>query len=284
MIRTGVSIAILTFVYGASALAQTDAGAEDEFPREGSSYETEPGPAPEPMPEAAPAPTPTPSPAPTPSETAAADTSSTSTSTSTTGPAGPAAEAAAEDDDDGERSRHFWIDIAAGYSWINLVALDQSNFTPDPKTVRSSGPTIEGGLGVSFSIVRIGVAGAYARYASFDVATAELDLTLEIPLPLVQPYIEVGFGYAWIRNVDEMNGSGMNDIVPIRGIAADLGLGLDIHISDLIQFGVNVDASVLNLQRQRVTDLGTVTNVDFTKEGSAVGLQIHGMGRLTFQF
>ena len=30
-----------------------------------------------------------------------------------------------EADDDDEHANHFWFDVALGYSWINLVALDQ---------------------------------------------------------------------------------------------------------------------------------------------------------------
>lgn len=181
--------------------------------------------------------------------------------------------------------RHFWVDAAVGYSWVNLVALNQNNFTPKPEMLRSNGLAFEAGLGIELSVLRLGLAGSYSIYESFDIATAELDLAVVIPVPLIEPYIEVGFGYGWILNVDDTNSmTGAHDIVPIHGIAFDLGLGLDIELSKAFQIGVNVDASVVNLQRQGVTDLGTITNVDYTKPGTAVGLQLHGFVRATFQF
>lgn len=290
--RAGFVTVFMALAVSASALAQPTSDpsgsdpsvdpATDDFPREGSSFDAPPPPTPGPVT--------TSYDAPTPAETAVAPTPPAASEPATPQPAEPAADAAAasaesDSDDDGERSRHFWFDIGLGYSWINLVALDQSNFAPEPKTLTSTGPTIEGGFGVSLSIIRLGLAGCYARYESFDVATAELDLTLVIPTPLIEPYIEVGVGYGWVRNVDETNTMTMeHGLVPIRGVAVDLGLGLDIHLSDLIQLGVNVDASLLNLQRQRVTDLSMYSNVDFTKEGTSLGLQVHGMARLTFQF
>lgn len=284
MIRIGILMTMVALAGSSAALAQTSdpppPSDAPDFPREGSSFESDPV-------------------APSPAQTAATsdDVATTSVEPPATSvpaavaatpppvPAETAAAAESSDDDDEDDSEHFWFDIALGYSWINLVALDQSNFAPEPQTLTSTGPTIEGGLGVELSIIRLGLAGSYSRYKSFDVATAELDLTLVIPVPLVEPYIEAGIGYGWIRNVDETNMDlATSGIVPIRGIAIDLGLGLDIKISDLIQFGVNVDASILNLQRQRATELGTITNVDFTREGTAVGLQVHGAARLTFQF
>lgn len=186
---------------------------------------------------------------------------------------------------DGERSRHFYIDASIGYSWINLVALDQSGLTPDPQLTTSSGMIAEAGLGVQFSVLRLGVAGSYAYYGGFDVATAEVDVALVIPIPIIQPYIEAGIGYGAIMNVDETNPMTMTTAhVPIHGIAIDLGIGFDLAISDVVQFGIGVEASFLNLQRQRVTELGTITNVDFQQPGNSLGLQINGVGRLTFQF
>lgn len=206
--------------------------------------------------------------------------------------AGQAADAAARDDESEEdrerrRNRHFWIDLAVGYSYINLVQLDQSNFVPSTDLHSSSGVVFEGGLGFDISVLRIGAAGSYAQYQGFDVGTAELDLALVIPTPIIEPYIEAGIGYGWIGNVDVTKTMGMGSTAinaPIHGIAIDLGVGLDLHVSDAVQLGIGVDASFLNLQRQRVTDLGTITNVDFTQTGNALGLQINGTGRITFQF
>lgn len=201
-----------------------------------------------------------------------------------TPPAAASGDADSEDDDDDDDGNWFWIDAAVGYSWVNLVALNQDQLVPETDTVRSSGIVFEGGAGFEVSILRIGVAGSYAQYGGFDIATAELDLQLFARFPLVQPYIELGFGYGWVRNVDETSAGGTSFIVPIRGIAADLALGLDLALAEHFQLGIAVDASVLNLQRQRVTDLGTVTNVDFTQPGNSVGLQIHGFLRATLQF
>ncbi len=202
--------------------------------------------------------------------------------------AGQTQAAAARDDgdsdDDGERDRHFWIDVAVGYSYINLVALNQDNFVPEPDVTSSSGMAVEAGLGLQFSVVRFGLSGSYSRYDGFDVGTAELDLGIVIPLPVVRPYIEAGLGYGWIGNVGIDNGMGLSRTAQIDGIAVDLGLGLDFALSDLVQFGVGVDASLLNLQRQKVTALGTIPTFDFTEEGNALGIQIHGLARLTLQF
>lgn len=202
--------------------------------------------------------------------------------------AGQAADASVQDDagaqeNDHERNRHFWIDLAVGYSYINLIKLNQDNFVPQADVHSSSGIVVEGGLGFRVSVLRMGVAGSYAQYSGYDVGTAELDLALVIPTPLIEPYIEAGIGYGWIGNVDVASGSGAVT-APIHGIAVDVGLGLDLNLSDAVQLGIGVDASFLNLQRQRVTALGTIANVDFRQTGTALGIQVNGTGRITFQF
>lgn len=224
----------------------------------------------------------TPAPAPTPATTAAHATPEPADAAATHSAAHPTHPD--EDDDDGDRTRHFWMDFSAGYSWINMVALDQSGLVPEPTQQRSSGIVGELGLGFQVSVLRAGVAGSYSRYAGFDVVTAELDVAVVIPIPVVQPYIEVGIGYGAIRNVTETNTMGRVVTVPIHGIAIDAGLGIDINVSDVVQFGIGAEASFLNLQRQSVTNVGTIGNVDFSKPGNSVGLQVHGVGRITFQF
>lgn len=225
--------------------------------------------------------------------TASTTTATPAATTSAPPPAGAptaaaAATAAAADDHaareaEHRRHRHFYVDLAGGYTYINLVQLNQSNFVPNPSLLSSSGYVGELGVGFQLSMFRFGVAGSYSRYQNFDVATAEVDLALVIPTPIVEPYIELGLGYGAIRNVDVV-WSGMSQVVAIHGIAADLSIGLDFHLSDAIQLGVGADASLLNLQRQPVTAVNTIPNFDFTKSGSALGIQIHGLARLTFQF
>src|SRR5690242_20035386 len=72
----------------------------------------------EPAPESTPAPT-TPPPTPSPETTATSAPPPPPEEAAAT----PAATDAGHDDDDGDRTRHFWVDFAAGYTWINMVAL-----------------------------------------------------------------------------------------------------------------------------------------------------------------
>ncbi len=225
-----------------------------------------------------PAPEPAPYVAPTPEPHAAA---AAPVATHTAAPA-PAAEPEAEEDEDD--SEWFWIEASAGYSYINLLKLDGDNFTDEPELLTGSGFIFEGGAGISVSILQIGMTASYAQYENFDIVTAELDLTVVIPIPIIEPFIRVGVGYAHMGNVEVAMMGGTPQKARIRGMGVDLGAGLDIHISDAFQLGFAFDASFLNLKRQRATEIGTIADVDFTQDGNSIGLQLNGTVRLTFQF
>ncbi len=210
----------------------------------------------------------------------------TTAATATSGPTNEAAHGAAPAPGHHahhRRHRWFWLDVSAGYSWINLVALKNDNFAPTLSQNKGSGFVTEVGAGVQLSILRIGMTGSFARYStSFDVMTAELDAELVIPVPLVEPSIHVGFGGVWVGQVDF--GTNTTYSGQIHGIVADIGLGIDVHITDLLRLGVAVDGSFLNLQRQAVTDFGTLTSFDATQPGNSLGVQVNAQGRLTLEF
>jgi hypothetical protein len=241
--------------------------------------------APEPEYPADPPPPPPPpltQPAPTPHDTA----TSTAATPATTHPPASADSASTEEEEEEEEDDRewFWIEASAGYSYINLLQIKDEGFTGEPDLLQGSGFIFEGGLGFEISILQIGVTSSYAQYEHFDILTAELDVTLVIPIPIIEPFIRVGAGYAHMGNVEVAMMGATPEKARIRGIGIDLGVGLDIHISDAFQLGFAFDASFLNLQRQKVTALGTISNVDFTQTGNAVGLQLNGTVRVTFQF
>lgn len=254
---------------------------EDMPPPDDVMPEPEPAPMPymvEPAPEPAPAPYVAPAPAPAPAPHAAA------AAPAATHTAAPAPSAEPEEDEDEDDSEWFWIEASAGYSWINLLKLDGDNFTDEPDLLTGSGFIFEGGAGISVSILQIGMTASYAQYENFDIVTAELDLTVVIPIPIIEPFIRVGVGYAHMGNVEVAMMGATPQKARIRGMGVDLGAGLDLHISDAFQLGFAFDASFLNLKRQKATEIGTIADVDFTQDGNSVGLQLNGTVRLTFQF
>lgn len=221
-------------------------------------------------------------PPPPPATTTSAHSETTATTTSQAAPHDAAAEE--EEDEDEDHREWFWLEASAGYSWINLAQINSEDFTSEPDLLQGSGFIFEGGLGIEFSILQIGVTSSYASYEHFSIVTAELDATLVIPIPIIEPFLRVGFGYAHMGQVEVAMMGATPEKARIRGIGIDVGAGLDIHLADAFQLGFAFDASFLNLQRQKVTELGTISNVDFTQTGNAVGLQLNGSVRVTFQF
>ena len=107
---------------------------------------------------------------------------------------------------------------------------------------------------------------------------AGLDIGLHLPIPVIQPYVRVGVGYAWMGDADYADP--MLSQTDVYGYTIDAGLGLDIKLARFLSLGAGFDAAFLNMTRQSLSD-GNVTGVDIQEDGDAVGLQIRLHAQLT---
>ncbi|MCB9615354.1 MAG: hypothetical protein H6722_23210, partial [Sandaracinus sp.] len=142
------------------------------------------------------------------------------------------------------------------------------------------GSGLYGGLGVGFRIywITLGAQATLASYFGFEIGTAGLDIGLHLPIPVIQPYVRVGVGYAWMGDADYADP--MLSQTDVYGYTIDAGLGLDIKLARFLSLGAGFDAAFLNMTRQSLSD-GNVTGVDIQEDGDAVGLQIRLHAQLT---
>lgn len=184
-----------------------------------------------------------------------------------------------EDEDDEDSWGVFYLQALGGYSFANVVQFSQENFVPEATELSGSG--LFGGVGAGFRIywITLGAQATLASYFGFELGTVGLDIGLHLPVPVVQPYLRVGIGYAWMGDADYTDP--MLSRTDVYGYAIDAGLGLDIKLARFLSLGAGFDAAFLNMTRQALTD-GNVTGVDIQDEGDAVGLQIRLHAQLTF--
>lgn len=219
----------------------------------------------------------------TPAATTPSATATTSPPARTTRAAPPPSREPApttdEDEDEDEDSWGvFYLQALAGYSFANVVQFSQENFVPEATDLQGSG--LYGGLGLGFRLywITLGAQATLASYFGFEIGTAGLDVALHLPIPVVQPYLRVGIGYAWMGDADYTDP--MLSQTDVYGYAIDAGLGLDIKLARFLSLGAGFDAAFLNMTRQSLSD-GNVTGVDIQEDGDAVGLQIRLHAQLT---
>lgn len=203
----------------------------------------------------------------------------------------PAAEEEEEEEGDGRDVDFLWIEIEGGISDANLIAFTDSNFVsaatggePVFREVRGTGPFIGAGLGFRVYFLAIGARFYYANYQSFDLGNIGGDITLRLPIPVVEPYARVGFGYGWQGQANYMNPS--MSTTTVYGWSFDSALGVDIYLANWFTIGAGVGLNVLNMSRQSDPTMPcmAVTDICPGNPGDAVGYQLRGFAQIGFRF
>jgi hypothetical protein len=192
------------------------------------------------------------------------------------------------EEDDGRRADFLWIEIEGGVSYVNLVAFQQTNFSPPGFTeVEGIGPMVGVGLGFRVFFLALGARATLASYPGFEIGTVGGEVQFRLPTPVVEPWIRVGAGYAWqgSANYTDPTASGSTGS-NVYGWTLNAALGLDVFIAWWFTLGIGVTLDFLNMTRQ--TDVTApcmgVTEFCPTQSGDAIGAQARGFLQAGFHF
>lgn len=184
-----------------------------------------------------------------------------------------------EEDDDGRSADLLWIEGAFGYSYVDLVQFDNSNFLPNVERLKGSGWSAAAAAGIRLSFLMIGGRATLSSYEGFDLWTLGGEIHLRIPIGALEPYARIGVGYGFVGQANYDTPA--DSEVDVFGLVLDGGAGLDIYLDKIVAIGVGMDAAFLNLSRQRVDMDGcmgsmtcTIDEVNFQEDGDAAGLQL----------
>ncbi len=190
------------------------------------------------------------------------------------------------EEDNGRSVDFLFIQAEGGYSVVDLTGLSSSGrILPTLVEVRQRG--YGGGATIGFRswIFAVAAHGYISRFVSgststsnqsFDLGQVMLEGQLRIPLPVIEPYIRIGLGYAWL-GAFELNSMYQSSTSDVHGFTAKAGLGLDVWLGKYITIGAGADFALMNLRRggvQRDTGICPMTDptcVELRQDGDALG-------------
>lgn len=201
-----------------------------------------------------------------------------------------------EAEGDGRDVDFIYLEVEGGVANVNLIAFGgEEDFTmsgPSGDTfssVASTGGYF--GAGVGFRVFWLAIGGRFnfALHDTFQLGIVGGDATLRFPIPIVEPYIRAGFGYAWQGNATyTVNMPAMPPVVQsttVYGWAFDAAVGFDIYLANWFTIGAGIGLDILNMARQtdpRMMCMG-LTDICPSRAGDAVGYQLRGFGMIAFR-
>ncbi|GAB4211063.1 MAG: hypothetical protein OHK0013_32430 [Sandaracinaceae bacterium] len=195
-----------------------------------------------------------------------------------------------DDEGDGRDVDFIWIELQGGVSNVNLIQFSNANFADVAggasvfNEVYGTGPVL--GLGVGFRVwwLAVGARTTFAIYDGFQIGTIGGEATLRFPIPVVEPWIRVGIGFAWQGDANYRMYASSNTTT--YGWVFQPMVGLDLYLANWFTIGGGFGVDILNMSRQRdptVMCMG-ITDVCPGNPGDAVGLQIKGLLTVGFRF
>ncbi len=192
---------------------------------------------------------------------------------------GARAQTPVNEEDDGRKVDFIWLEVEGGASYVDLIALEQNAFAGGRGTstgfseTSGVGPMFGVGLGFRVFFLALGARATLASYPGFEIGTVGAEVQFRLPVPVVEPWIRVGAGYAWQGNANYADP--MMSSSTVHGWAIQGALGVDIFLAWWFSLGIGVGVDFLNMTRQadpRQPCMG-VTEFCPAREGDAIGAQ-----------
>ncbi len=268
---------------------------------------TEETPATEPSGETTPAPAPAPAPAPEPQRGTAPPPAGTASSNQAPRSTSPPPRVIIRHDDEEEDDEApepdpgdpydiLWIELFGGASYVDMRAIQATDYFPE--IVRLSGWGPAGGIAAGFRVefFSAGLRASLARYdasdamhpeAVFDVGTLIAEAKLALPIPVVQPFVRVGFGFGWhgdsnVEDIDWMTGTPPENFsTTVFGWVFEGAIGLDIYLTHWFAIGAAFTIDLLNMSRQPIEQ---AADVSLRNTHDAIGVQGRAQGAVSFHF
>ncbi|MBI5514535.1 MAG: hypothetical protein HY909_12245 [Deltaproteobacteria bacterium] len=173
----------------------------------------------------------------------------------------------------------LFLEGELGGSYSNVIAFTNTMLLPGVSVPGATETKLVGSrfgafAGVFVGPVGFGLHGALSRFSPYDIGTLGPELRVRLPTPLVQPYARLQGGYAWLGAVNAqqvwrcMPTSTSTQCPSVAGWYLGAGLGIDFLLGRYISVGGDLGLDILNFSRS-----ASPTTVDYTMEGSSVGLQ-----------
>jgi hypothetical protein len=202
-------------------------------------------------------------------------------------------------EDDGRTIDFVFIQPEGGVSYLDMTAVSTNGRLLLPEVRGFRGTGWGGGLTVGFrwhflafaahgyigrfngDATDTGVTGATTTPVAFDIGQLMAEVHLRIPLPIVEPYARVQFGYGWLGSF-QLNERYRDSTSNVSGWTGGVGVGLDVWLGRYVTVGAGLDFTLINFRRggiQRPDSTCPMTDptcVELREDGDSVGVLIHG--------
>jgi hypothetical protein len=183
----------------------------------------------------------------------------------------------------------------AGYSFAHVSSVaSEGRLVPTLNTVEGHGYGFGLTAGVRLFFIDVALHGHVSRLDSapsadaplsrgFDLGQVQLLAQLHAPLPFIDPYLRLGFGYAWLGNPPLAEIADRSFSNP-NGWSPTIGLGADVWLGSWVTLGAGVDFSGFFLHRPgsmgSMSCSGNATCDELTKDGNGAGYMLNAQVRL----
>jgi len=189
----------------------------------------------------------------------------------------------ADKEDSGRGLEFVWLNGEVGAETLGLQTFKANNLV-DAKLVNSkqTGIMYGAGVGVRLLVFTLGARFRLGNFSDWDLWTLNGEFGLHIPLGRVEPYFNLGAGYASLGSFDSKNiGSNLSSAgLGAKGLDVRGAFGVDVYLTDTFTVGGNLSGDLLVLSRSgKSVAAGATTGTAeqqaaanvYAKDGSSVG-------------
>jgi hypothetical protein len=156
-----------------------------------------------------------------------------------------------EKKDSGRIFEVVWANAEAGFSYVNMQSLNNSNFQIQNSS--SAGGLFGLGAGVRLLIFTLGVRARLNELSTFNLWETNGEFGFHIPIQKWDPYFSLHGGYTFVGTLSSsalstsLNASPSD--ISIHGADAGLSLGVDYYFIPFLSVGLDLTGDALFLSR-----------------------------------
>jgi hypothetical protein len=177
------------------------------------------------------------------------------------------------DRQDAGRGLEFaWAEGFVGYQLLNVTGFSNRDLLETP-TKAVSAFSFGGAAGLRLLYFTLGARFRYTPTQDFSFWNLGGEVGLRVPYGSLEPYVQLGLGYARVGRAETQNGT---RITGIHGLSVKLAGGLDYYFSRTFSIGGQVGFDYLSMHRpaQKSEACADPTDCVMDKKGSSAGFAL----------
>ena len=180
----------------------------------------------------------------------------------------------AEKEDSGRGLQWFSMNGYAGAEYVNLGTVSYDSLLPALIPSTAFAPSFGAYAGIQLVFLTIGARFRYTPTPDWDLYKLAGQIGIHIPVGSVEPYFDLGFGYAGLGGV-KIGDTSYKD-ASASGYNLYVDAGVDFYLSSAFSLGFLLSVDTLMMSRDGIpptTDTGQIAG-ELAQDGSSVGFSV----------